>query len=177
MMPAWLLRAVPYVAAVGAVLLALAVAYNRGAAHKETEWRAAMAEQQARYSASLAAAERARREVEQAAAADLAAVTEKHLEIERNAKAENDRLRADLRSSRVRLSVPVASCTAAAAGADPAAAAGSGAEARAELDPQAADDLAAIAADGDAAIRQLNAVIDAYNALRERVNAQTPPQR
>ena len=39
-------------------------------------------------------------------------------------------------------------------------------ETRAELDPKDADDLIAIAADGDAAIRDLNLCIDKYNALK-----------
>ena len=40
------------------------------------------------------------------------------------------------------------------------------AETRAELDGQTADDLIAIAADGDAAIRELNLCLDKYNALK-----------
>lgn len=40
------------------------------------------------------------------------------------------------------------------------------AETRAELDGQTADDLITIAADGDAAIRELNLCIDKYNALK-----------
>lgn len=39
-------------------------------------------------------------------------------------------------------------------------------ETRAELDGQTADDLIAIAADGDAAIRELNLCIDKYNSLK-----------
>ena len=40
-------------------------------------------------------------------------------------------------------------------------------EARAELEPAFAQSLIAIADEGDNAIRQLNACIDAYNAIRE----------
>lgn len=43
---------------------------------------------------------------------------------------------------------------------------GAGNEARAKLDPETAESLISITEDGDKAIRQLNAVIDAYNALR-----------
>ena len=39
-------------------------------------------------------------------------------------------------------------------------------ETKAELDPKDADDFIAIAADGDAAIRELNLCIDKYNALK-----------
>lgn len=44
-------------------------------------------------------------------------------------------------------------------------------EARAELDPATAADLAAIAREGDDAIRELNATIDDYNAAREALKA------
>lgn len=170
-MPTWLIRAAPYVAAVLVVLGALAFAYNRGSAHTAARYELVIAKQQATASAAMAASEAATRRVERAAANDLADASAKHMETERNAKLEIDSLRADLRSSRVRLSIPVAACTPAApAGAGSAVAGGPGAEARAELMPSAADDLVAIAADGDAAVRQLNAVIDAYNALRERFN-------
>lgn len=40
------------------------------------------------------------------------------------------------------------------------------AETRAKLDGQTADDLITIAADGDAAIRELNLCIDKYNSLK-----------
>jgi prophage endopeptidase len=49
---------------------------------------------------------------------------------------------------------------------------GAGAEERAELDPKAAQDLISIAADGDAAIRQLNAMIALYNDLKDKANGE-----
>ncbi|MCM1129470.1 MAG: lysis protein [Alistipes senegalensis] len=67
-------------------------------------------------------------------------------------------LRADIAAGRLRLSVPT-SC--------PGTRAGSGAEhteTRAELDPETADALVAIAAEGDEAIRELNLCVDAYGA-------------
>ena len=66
-----------------------------------------------------------------------------------------------LRSGTVRLSIPSAAC----AGQSPAAAAGNQPEARAELDRPTAEALVSIAADGDSAINQLNACIDAYNEV------------
>ena len=42
-------------------------------------------------------------------------------------------------------------------------------ETRAELDPTDANDLIAIAADGDNAIRQLNQCIDQYSAVKEAI--------
>jgi len=75
------------------------------------------------------------------------------------------KLRADVRSGALRLSVP-ASCTVLSAeGAG--AASGDRTEARAELDPKTADDLIAITKDGDDAIRQLNACIDAYAIVKD----------
>lgn len=81
-----------------------------------------------------------------------------------------------IRAGRVRL--PFASCAPAAAGA--AAAGGDRAETRAEPDrpaDEAADAeretlrlIAQIAADGDRAINQLNACIDAYNEVRKQIN-------
>lgn len=79
-----------------------------------------------------------------------------------HAKAENDKLRADIRTGALRLSVRTAACIRPGAGA-----AGMGDEgARAELDPKDADDLVAIAGEGDEAIIQLNACLAAYSAVR-----------
>lgn len=69
-------------------------------------------------------------------------------------------LRRRVQSGAVRMSVNATACT---VSQNP----GTGlTETRAELDRQAADDLIAIAADGDAAIRELNLCIDKYNALK-----------
>lgn len=67
-------------------------------------------------------------------------------------------LRADVAAGRVRLSVP-ARCP----GTDTTAVS-SPSEERAELDPETADALVAIAAEGDDAIRELNLCLDAYEA-------------
>jgi len=91
-------------------------------------------------------------------------------------KAQHDRLVAGLRARAIRLSVPVidrtagAACGAAPPG-DPAPAAGDRHETRAELAPEAAEDLVAIAADGNAAILQANACIDRYEDLRGLLNS------
>jgi len=82
-----------------------------------------------------------------------------------DAQSKVDVLRTSVRSGAVRLSVP-AKCPAAVTVQAPASAAGHSDQARAELDPTASDALVAIAADGDNAIRQLNACIDAYQAMR-----------
>ncbi len=66
-----------------------------------------------------------------------------------------------LRTGTVRMSIPTASCDRQSS----ATAARGEQEARAELDGQVAQDLVSIAADGDNAINQLNACIDAYNEI------------
>lgn len=74
---------------------------------------------------------------------------------------------AGLRAGTVSVRVPIvpASC---AAGLQPAGHAGAAAAAaHAELDPAAAADLAGIAHDGDAGIRELNACIAQYSAVRD----------
>jgi len=75
------------------------------------------------------------------------------------------KLTADVQSGAMRLSIPVTSnsvCSANATGA-----AGGNSTARAELDGQASANLIAITADGDKAIRALNACITSYNQVRE----------
>lgn len=84
-----------------------------------------------------------------------------------HAKTTIDALRADVRAGAVRLSIATRSRGPAASGADP----GTGAaEERAELVPAAAIALIDIAADGDDAVRDLNACIDQYNAVRRAIN-------
>jgi len=89
---------------------------------------------------------------------------------------EQDTYRAGLRSGAIRMSVPIAPA-AVRPGAERAAtcpAAGAGEQARADLAPAAAEFLDELAGEGDDAIRQLNAVIDAYQAARESLHVQAP---
>lgn len=78
----------------------------------------------------------------------------------KNAESKIADLRLRVRSGTVRLSVPARGC---AVPGNPGAATG---KTRAELDGKTADDLVAIAADGDRAIRDLNLCIDQYKALQ-----------
>lgn len=131
--------------------------------------------------------ERAAGELEAAARAEADQVT-KYRGLERaageaiaavvaHAKEERDReenaaatARAEYLAGTRRLSIAVRSCQASGgAAADPGAAGGPG-EARAELAPEAAAALDAIARDGDRGIRDANACIDAYNAVRDTLN-------
>lgn len=104
----------------------------------------------------------------------LAALQSDNLKGHADAKRSTETLIADIRAGRVRLSVPVQAPGAAhghqgsgAGGASP----GPG-QAFAELDPAAGASLVAIAADGDAAILDLNTCIDAYASVRRRVNGE-----
>jgi hypothetical protein len=84
------------------------------------------------------------------------------------AKVKEAKLRNDVVSGKLRLFIPVQApdCSVPAAQ-DAAPAVGDNiGEARAELSGQVADDLIAIASEGDTAIRKLNACIESYETLR-----------
>ena len=123
-------------------------AYNAGYSAHEAETSTATAE-----------ANQRARAAERAASARMAKVATDHRKVVSDAQAQIDLLRTDVRRGARRLSILTAGlsvCPGAAA------AGRSGAETRADIDPATADALVAIAADGDAAIRQANALIDAY---------------
>lgn len=115
---------------------------------------------EAEHAQALQKAEQVARAKEQAWQAAHDALAKKYEKEKENAKTEINRLRGRISAGTVRLSVPARGC---AVSSNPGTGAG---ETRAELDAQAADDLIAIAADGDAAIRELNLCIDKYNALK-----------
>lgn len=89
-----------------------------------------------------------------------------------DAKTERDLFISGVRSGTIRLSVPIVTRAAGTTPTDAAIAGGSGNQARAELEPTFAERITAIAFDGDDAIRQLNACIDNYNAVRQIFNVQ-----
>jgi hypothetical protein len=83
------------------------------------------------------------------------------------AKAKETKLRTDIASGERKLFIPVkTSCPVPSAG-NPTSAAGDSRETRTELDRSVAEALIAITADGDQAIRKLNACIDQYETLRK----------
>ena len=84
------------------------------------------------------------------------------------AKVKEDKLRADIASGERRLFIPVkAPECAISAPSDTATASGDNSgTASAELDRKTADDLVAITAEGDTAIRKLNACIQTYETMR-----------
>ena len=127
--------------------------------------------------AEIAKANEESRAKEQAAAEKLAQTSSKLLEANNAVDEKQSALDRAIRAGRVRL--PAASCVQAPA--NPPAPSGDRQEARSEPDRQAdpvADAeretlrlIAQIAADGDKAINQLNACIDAYEAVRSQINA------
>ncbi|MCC7702251.1 lysis protein [Janthinobacterium sp. GW460P] len=114
-------------------------------------------------------------QLERTAAGQLAARTDQLIKDNHHAQTDRDRFMADVRSGAIRLSIPIAGNrpSPGAGPADPAAAGVDRQQARAELDGAAAAALDAIASDGDAATRQLNACIDAYNLVRDTYHVQT----
>lgn len=83
------------------------------------------------------------------------------------AKAKETKLRTDIASGERKLFIPVkTSCPVSSAG-SAVSAAGDSRETRTELDRAVAEALIAITADGDQAIRKLNACIDQYETLRK----------
>lgn len=71
---------------------------------------------------------------------------------------------------KLRVAIKAPECPVSAAG-DSTPAAGNSVQATAELDPEAARRLIAITDDGDKAIRQLNACVDAYNEIRQTLRS------
>lgn len=128
-------------------------AYNAGYAKHEAETSAATAE-----------ANQRARIAERKASERMAKVATDHRKVVTDAQSQIDRLRADVRSGARRLSVAIAGIPACA---DPSPAGGTVRETRTELAATTADALVAIAADGDNAIRQANALIDAYAVAAE----------
>lgn len=146
-------------AAVGAVLyLSYTFAFDRGYAKRNTEAVIAEGRRAADHAVELQLQQdRIASLLAQIGERDEAANKEKQ-----DAKKRTDDLLAQLRSARVRFSVPVVQPVCRSAG-DPAPV---DTQARAELDPAAAIELVGITSDGDDAIRDLNRCVDAYNAVR-----------
>nr|DAN96646.1 MAG TPA: Rz lysis protein [Caudoviricetes sp.] len=114
----------------------------------------------AEHAQALLRAEQEARAKEQAWQAAQNELQAKYEQEKKDAESKIADLRRRVQSGAVRLSVATRSC---AVSSNSGTATG---ETRAELDAQTADDLVAIAADGDDAIRELNLCIDQYNAIR-----------
>ena len=82
----------------------------------------------------------------------------------RDAKDKVTKLQSDIASGELRLSIATRSVQTCSTSSSTS----GNTESRAELDPEASKSLVAITADGDSAIRQLNACIDIYNQVRSK---------
>ena len=128
-------------------------------------YKAAMAEN----AAQVAKANEQSRQTEQKLATTVVSHATKLKKAQKNADQRTAKLKLDIGNGSLRLSIPTQSCLHATA--DSTATSGNSGEGRAELDRQTAENLIAIAADGDAAIRKHAACVDAYNEIREKLNA------
>lgn len=114
----------------------------------------------AEHAKALQRAEQEARAKEQAWQSAQNEMQAKYEQEKKNAESKIADLRRRVQSGDVRMSVNATAC---AVSKDP----GTGTvQTRAELDGQIADDLISIAADGDAAIRELNLCIDKYNSIK-----------
>lgn len=114
------------------------------------------------------------REVERKMAEDANELATKLKKAEEDAKVQQNKLRADLNSGALKLRIPVKppACPTVSATADAPAPAGDSVQTNAELDGKTAQALVSITDDGDKAIRQLNACIDAYNTVYQSMRKQ-----
>ena len=152
------------------VLGTIGGAYWKGRSDANAKWETRVAEMEAASQKKLLEATHAVRRVETEAAQRLHDVSVQYAREVKDAKLEKDRVLAGLRSGGIRLSVPTASSCRYPEAINPSFTRGDRHEARAELATEAAATLVSIAADGDEAIRQLNACIDAYNEVRAKFN-------
>lgn len=152
------------------VLASLGGGYLKGRADANSGWEKKALEMEAASQRKLAEVTSQVRKVELEAQESLNALSTKHRQEMRDAKAKSDRVISDVRAGAYRLSVPTTSRCRDAEALYPTAPRGDRTEERAELATEAAATLVSIAAEGDDAIRQLNACISAYNDIRERFN-------
>ena len=111
------------------------------------------------------------RQKEQALVTAVQTQTIQLVKAEQNAKLLSQKRNADIDSGALKLRIPVkTTCPAVQAPADAPSPSGDSVQTTAELDREIAKALIAITDDGNKAIRQLNACIDAYNAVYQTLN-------
>lgn len=148
------------IAAVVAVLIVVGLyrwGYGRGWGDRDAEMQAVIAQKNEES-----------RQAEQRMAQQMNTTTAKLLEANNELDKKQSDLDRAIRAGRVRLPAP--SCVQATPSAAPAP--GNSAEAASESDRETLLLIAQIAADGDRAINQLNACIDAYQQVMEQINGQ-----
>ncbi|CAN7261017.1 lysis system i-spanin subunit Rz [Variovorax sp. LjRoot84] len=173
----WLLKALPFLAAVALGVTWTAVAYQFGGAAREDAVRLEWQTERTANARAVANAIERTLDAQRSLGDVLAARDQQHRKEIEHVTSERDRLAEQLRTGTVRVSVPALARSRAcpAAGAADPAPAGAAGEARAELDPAFATAVARITSDGDRSIVDLNACIDRYNDVRARSNALTSP--
>jgi hypothetical protein len=124
------------------------------------------AEAEAEQQAEIARLNAEAREVEHAMTSKVNDLSTKLQKANSDAKIEIIKRDTAIADGTLRLSIPTKSPLCAATGSTPASGDN---ETRAELEPAFAQALVAITDDGDAAIRKLNACIDAYNTIQMKV--------
>lgn len=114
------------------------------------------------------------REKEQALVSAVNNQTTQLVKVQNDAKILSQKRNADIDSGALKLRLPVktAACPTLSATANAPAPAGDSVQANAELDRETAKALVSITDDGDKAIRQLNACIDAYNTVYQTMRGQ-----
>jgi len=119
----------------------------------------------------IAALNAAAREKEQALVAAVNTQTKQLVKANNDAKLQTQKLHSALDDGTLKLRIPVkASNCAVYTAPDTPVASGDSVQANAELDRETAKSLIAITDDGDKAIRQLNACIDAYTTVYQLLN-------
>ena len=157
----WFLSLPRWVYAVIAVVVFILATYFYGH-HKG--W----TERDAEMQAEIARLNEQSREIERTMNSKLVATTTRLQEVNHVVDEKQSALDRAIRAGRVRLPAPSCVQTPASAPAP----GGDSPEAASESDRQTLLLIAQIAADGDRAINQLNACIDAYNQVRESINGQ-----
>lgn len=172
--PSWFKpwMAVAAVVAVLLLLLGIQTARLSGAkADFQTE-KAAHATTQKNHALALALAIKQARDTENDLRAELDRIQTEAAKEKEIAKSREDALVESIRSGERRLRIAAVCSGSSGTGNDPAAAGGSGAGVQtAELDGQASERVLGITIDGDRYIRERNACVAAYEAVRKRLNA------
>lgn len=153
-----------------AVVIALAAAAGLQTVRLSKE-QAAHAETKRSHAEAQVTAEKGARERETALQGDIDRLAGELAEEKEIAKSREDALVERVRTGERRLSV-LANCPGQGAAGSGAAGGSRPGPQRAELDPAAAARILGIGRDGDNAIRERNACVAAYEAVRERLNAE-----
>lgn len=150
------------------ILLAIACSYCVGGYRTAVKYEARLARDALAAQAALVEAGKKALERERSLNSSLLAQSKRLESEQENANIATNKLHAAIRSGAMRLSIPTSAKST--CGAVAAVASEPEQTTRTELMPETANELISIAADGDAAVRQLNALIHYYNTHRDACN-------